>query len=209
MLDGAQSSVHLDIDVQELDCDFFAFSGHKIYGPTGAGALYGKRALLESMPPFEGGGEMIKQVTYEWTTYNDLPYKFEAGTPNIADTIALKPALDFVSSIGKDVIRAHEAQLLEYATNELKKLPGLKIMGDVKDKVSVISFVMEGIHPQDIGILLDNQGIAVRTGHHCAEPLMNRLCIPGTSRASFAMYNTLEEVDALIRGLNKVIKMMR
>ncbi|WP_336515770.1 cysteine desulfurase [Pollutibacter soli] len=209
MLDGAQSSVHLDIDVQELDCDFFAFSGHKVYGPTGAGALYGKRALLEAMPPFEGGGEMIKQVTYEWTTYNDLPYKFEAGTPNIADTIALKPALDFVSSIGKDVIRAHEAQLLEYATNELKKLPGLKIMGDVKDKVSVVSFVMEGIHPQDIGILLDNQGIAVRTGHHCAEPLMNRLCIPGTSRASFAMYNTLEEVDSLIRGLNKVIKMLR
>lgn len=209
MLDGAQSSVHLDIDVQELNCDFFAFSGHKVYGPTGAGALYGKRALLESMPPFEGGGEMIKQVTYEWTTYNDLPYKFEAGTPNIADTIALKPALDFVRSIGKDVIRAHEAELLEYASSELKKLPGLKIMGDVKDKVSVISFVIEGIHPQDIGILLDNQGIAVRTGHHCAEPLMNRLCIPGTSRASFAMYNTLEEVDALVRGLNKVIKMMR
>lgn len=209
MLDGAQSSVHLDIDVQELDCDFFAFSGHKVYGPTGAGALYGKRSLLESMPPFEGGGEMIKQVTYEWTTYNDLPYKFEAGTPNIADTIALKPALDFVTSIGKDVIRAHEAELLEYGTSELKKLPGLRIMGDVKDKVSVISFVIEGIHPQDIGILLDNQGIAVRTGHHCAEPLMDRLCIPGTSRASFAMYNTLEEVDALVRGLNKVIKMIR
>jgi len=161
------------------------------------------------MPPYQGGGEMIKTVSYEKTTYNDLPYKFEAGTPNIADTVALKAALDFVTITGKELIRAHEDELLEYASTELRKIPGLKIHGDVAEKVSVVSFTIEGIHPQDIGILLDNQGIAVRTGHHCAEPLMNRLCIPGTSRASFAMYNTLEEVDALVRGLQKVIKMLR
>jgi cysteine desulfurase/selenocysteine lyase len=209
LVDGAQSTVHLDIDVKSLGCDFFAFSGHKVYAPTGIGVLYGKRELLEVMPPYQGGGEMIKEVTYEHTTYNDLPYKFEAGTPNIADTIALKAALDFVRETGKGLIRAHENEVLAYATEKLKQLPGLKIIGDVENKLSVISFVIEGIHPQDIGILLDNQGIAVRTGHHCTQPLMNRLCIPGTSRASFAMYNTMEEVDSLVKGLQKVIKMLK
>jgi cysteine desulfurase/selenocysteine lyase len=209
LVDGAQSTVHLDIDVKSLGCDFFAFSGHKVYAPTGIGVLYGKRELLEVMPPYQGGGEMIKEVTYEHTTYNDLPYKFEAGTPNIADTIALKAALDFVQETGKGLIRAHENEVLAYATEKLKQLPGLKIIGDVENKLSVISFVIEGIHPQDIGILLDNQGIAVRTGHHCTQPLMNRLCIPGTSRASFAMYNTMEEVDSLVKGLQKVIKMLK
>src|SRR5665213_2467417 len=175
LVDGAQSSVHLDIDVQEMDCDFFAFSGHKVYGPTGVGALYGKRKILEEMPVFMGGGEMIKEVTFEKTTFNELPYKFEAGTPNIADTIVLKVALDFITE---------------------------------KNKVSLISFVIKNIHPQDMGVLLDNQGIAVRTGHHCTEPLMKRFGIPGTVRASFAMYNTKEEVDRLASAIKKAIKML-
>ncbi|MEO8404921.1 MAG: cysteine desulfurase [Chitinophagaceae bacterium] len=208
LVDGAQSSVHLDIDVQEMDCDFFAFSSHKVYGPTGVGVLYGKRALLESMPPFQGGGEMIKEVTFEKTTYADLPYKFEAGTPNIADTIAFKAALDFVNTLGKDKIRQHENELLQYATAELKQIPGLRIIGEAAEKVSVISFVIDNIHPQDVGILLDNRGIAVRTGHHCAAPLMERCGITGTSRASFAVYNTKEEVDQLVIGVKKVIKML-
>jgi len=208
MIDGAQSTVHLDIDVQDLDCDFFAFSSHKLYGPTGTGALYGKKALLEAMPPFHGGGEMIKEVSFEKTTYNDLPYKFEAGTPNIADTIALKYAIDFINSIGKDNIRMHEDELLSYATESLKAIDGLHIKGDVQHKVSVVSFVIDGIHPQDIGILLDNQGIAVRTGTHCTMPLMQCLNIVGTTRASFAMYNTKEEIDLLIKGILKVKKMM-
>ena len=208
LVDGAQSSVHLDIDVQAMDCDFFAFSGHKIYGPTGVGVLYGKRALLESMPPYQGGGEMIREVDFNGTTYNDLPYKFEAGTPNIADVIALHEAMQFITETGKARIRAHEDDLLGYATEQLRAIEGLRIIGDVADKVSVISFVMEGIHPQDIGILLDNQGIAVRTGHHCTQPLMKRLGLPGTSRASFAAYNTREEVDALVKGLHKVKKML-
>jgi cysteine desulfurase / selenocysteine lyase len=208
LVDGAQSSVHLDIDVQALDCDFYAFSGHKVYGPTGVGVLYGKKALLESMPPYQGGGEMIREVDFGGTTYNDLPYKFEAGTPNIADVIALHEALQFITETGKAEIRAHEDDLLRYATSQLKAIDGLRIVGDIAEKVSVISFVMEGIHPQDIGILLDNQGIAVRTGHHCTQPLMKRLGLPGTSRASFAAYNTREEVDALVTGLLKVKKMM-
>ena len=208
LIDGAQSSVHLDINVQELDCDFFAFSGHKIYGPTGVGVLYGKRAVLEAMPPYQGGGEMIREVSFSGTTYNDLPYKFEAGTPNIADVIALKAAMDFISGLGKAAIAEHEHSLLTYATAQLKAIPGLKIIGDIEHKVSVISFIIEGIHPQDIGILLDNQGIAVRTGHHCTQPLMHRLGIPGTSRASFAVYNTFEEIDALVKGLLKVKKML-
>jgi cysteine desulfurase/selenocysteine lyase len=208
LIDGAQSSVHLDINVQELNCDFFAFSGHKIYGPTGVGVLYGKRAVLEDMPPYQGGGEMIREVSFSGTTYNDLPYKFEAGTPNIADVIALKAAMDFISGLGKSAIAEHEHSLLTYATSRLKTVPGLKIIGDIEHKVSVVSFIMEGIHPQDIGILLDNQGIAVRTGHHCTQPLMHRLGIPGTSRASFAVYNTLEEIDALVKGLMKVKKML-
>jgi cysteine desulfurase/selenocysteine lyase len=209
MIDGAQSTVHLDINVRNLDADFFAFSGHKVYGPTGVGVLYGKKNILESMPPFQGGGEMIREVSFSGTTFNDLPYKFEAGTPNIADTIALKAALDFVTSVGKDTIRLHENGLLAYATKALESIDGLHIKGTTADKVSVASFVIDGIHPQDIGILLDNQGIAVRTGHHCTQPLMARLGIPGTTRASFAMYNTYEEVDKLVAGLHKVIRMMK
>jgi cysteine desulfurase/selenocysteine lyase len=209
LLDGAQSSVHLDIDVKKLDCDFYVFSGHKIYGPTGVGVLYGKRALLEKMPPFLGGGEMIKEVTFEKTTYNELPFKFEAGTPNIADVIVMKPAIEFINKYGKSNIRAHEEELLVYATSKLKEIEGLKIIGDVENKVSVISFVIEGVHPQDLAILLDNQGIAVRTGHHCAQPLMQRLGIVGTTRVSFAAYNTLAEIDVLIAALHKSLKMLR
>jgi len=208
MIDGAQSTVHLDIDVQELNCDFFAFSGHKVYGPTGVGVLYGKKDLLQSMPPFMGGGEMIKEVAFEKTTYADLPYKYEAGTPNIADTVALKSALDFINETGKDAIRKHENDLLRYATSQLEALPGLTIIGTAEEKVSVVSFVIANIHPQDIGVLLDNQGIAVRTGHHCTQPLMARFGIPGTVRASFAMYNTKEEIDRLVNGLQKAIKML-
>lgn len=209
MIDGAQSTVHLDIDVQELDCDFFAISSHKIYGPTGIGVLYGKRALLEAMPPFMGGGEMIKDVSFEKTTWNDLPYKFEAGTPNIADTVALKAALDFVSGIGKSTIRKYEDELLRYATEQLQGIDGIRLIGTAKQKVSVASYVVEGVHPQDLGILLDNQGVAVRTGHHCTQPLMNRFGIPGTTRASFAMYNTKDEIDVMIAGLHKAIKLLR
>ena len=208
LIDGAQSTVHLDIDVQQMDCDFFVFSGHKLYGPTGTGVLYGKRNLLESMPVFQGGGEMIKEVTFKKTTYNELPYKFEAGTPNIADVIALKAALDFIRQTGKELIRKHEEELLQYATVALEHLPGLTIIGRAKEKVSVISFVIDKIHSQDIGILLDNQGIAVRTGHHCTQPLMDCFGIAGTTRASFAVYNTKEEIDKLVAGLNKVIKML-
>lgn len=208
LIDGAQSVVHLDIDVQEMDCDFFVFSSHKVYGPTGVGVLYGKKDLLESMPPFMGGGEMIKEVTFEKTTYNELPYKFEAGTPNIGDVIAFKAALDFVLRIGKQKIREHENELLKYATEKLEQIKGLKIIGKTREKVSVCSFVVEGLHPQDLGILLDNRGIAVRTGHHCAQPLMDRFGITGTVRASFAMYNMKEEIDELIVGLEKAIKML-
>lgn len=208
LVDGAQSAVHLDIDVQALDCDFFTFSGHKVYAPTGIGVLYGKKELLESMPVFHGGGEMIKEVTFEQTTYNDLPYKYEAGTPNIADTIALKTALDYIQNIGKATIRKHENELLAYATAQLESIPGLRIIGKAKEKVSLVSFLVKDIHPQDIGILLDNLGIAVRTGHHCTQPLMKRFGIPGTVRASFALYNTKEEIDILIAGMHKSIKML-
>ena len=209
LLDGAQSSVHLPIDVQQLDCDFFAFSGHKVYGPTGIGVLYGKKQILEDMPVFMGGGEMIKEVTFEKTTYNELPYKFEAGTPNIADTIALKFALEFVTRINREFGDVHEMELLHYATAQLEQIEGLKIIGKAKNKVSVVSFIIEGIHPQDIGVLLDNQGVAVRTGHHCTQPLMKRFGIPGTVRASFAIYNTLEEIDIFITALHKAIKMLK
>ena len=209
LIDGAQSSVHLDIDVQQMDCDFYVFSGHKIYGPTGVGVLYGKRQILESMPPFLGGGEMIKEVTFEKTTYNELPFKFEAGTPNIADVIIMKPAIDFINHYGKANIRAHEENLLQYATDRLRTIEGLRIIGDVTNKVSVISFVIDGVHPQDLAILLDNQGIAVRTGHHCAQPLMQCLGIVGTTRASFAAYNTVDEINVLIQGLEKSLKMLR
>jgi len=208
LIDGAQSSVHLDVDVQELNCDFFVFSSHKVYGPTGVGVLYGKKSLLESMPVYKGGGEMIKEVYFDRVTWNDLPYKFEAGTPNIADTIAFKAALDFTEQTGKEKIRRHENELLNYATSQLEEIPGLKIIGKARQKISVISFIIDKIHPQDLGILLDNRGIAVRTGHHCAQPLMDCFMIPGTTRASFAMYNTKEEIDVLITGLHKAIRLL-
>ncbi|HVM88977.1 MAG TPA: cysteine desulfurase [Puia sp.] len=208
LVDGAQSSVHLDIDMQQTDCDFFAFSAHKLYGPTGVGVLYGKKNLLESMPVFQGGGEMIKEVSFDKTTFNDLPYKFEAGTPNIAATIAFKTAIDFVNKIGKEKIREHENELLNYATGQLKQISGLKIIGRAKEKTGLVSFVIDKTHPQDIGILLDNRGIAVRTGHHCAQPLMQRFGIPGTVRASFALYNTREEIDELVMGLHKAVKIL-
>ena len=208
LVDGAQSTVHLDIDVQALDCDFFACSAHKCYGPTGVGFLYGKRRLLEDMPPYQGGGEMIREVSFRGTTYNDLPYKFEAGTPNIADVVATRAALDFMTGLGKSAMRAHEDDLVSYASQRMREIPGLRIIGDVPGKVSVVSFVIDGLHPQDIGILLDNQGVAIRTGHHCTQPLMERLGLPGTNRASFAVYNTRAEVDALVTALEKARKML-
>jgi cysteine desulfurase/selenocysteine lyase len=208
LVDGAQSTVHLDIDVQALDCDFFACSAHKCYGPTGVGFLYGKRRLLEDMPPYQGGGEMIREVSFRGTTYNDLPYKFEAGTPNIADVVATRAALDFMTGLGKSAMRAHEDDLVAYASQRMREIPGLRIIGDVPGKVSVVSFVIDGLHPQDIGILLDNQGVAIRTGHHCTQPLMERLGRPGTNRASFAVYNTRGEVDALVTALEKARKML-
>jgi cysteine desulfurase / selenocysteine lyase len=208
LVDGAQSVVHLDIDVAALDCDFFVFSSHKMYGPTGVGVLYGKRNLLETMPAFKGGGEMIKEVTFERTLFNDPPYKYEAGTPNIADTVAFKAALDFIVGTGREKIRKHEDELLVYATAALEQIPGLTIIGKAKRKIGVISFIVENTHPQDIGILLDNRGIAVRTGHHCAEPLMRRFGVSGTTRVSLALYNTKEEIDELASGLVKTIKML-
>ncbi|WP_317041097.1 cysteine desulfurase [Niabella ginsenosidivorans] len=209
LIDGAQSSMHLDIDVQQLDCDFFALSAHKMLGPSGAGVLYGKKDILEAMPVFNAGGEMIKEVTFEKTTYNELPYKFEAGTPNIADVIAFKPAIDYIQTIGKETIRRHEEELLHYATEKIKEIDGVRIIGEARNKASVLSFVIDQVHPQDVGILLDNKGIAVRTGHHCAEPLMARFKIPGTIRASFALYNTQEEVDILMEGLKKAVRLLR
>jgi cysteine desulfurase / selenocysteine lyase len=208
LIDGAQASSHLTIDVQDLDVDFYVMSAHKLYGPTGMGALYGKKALLDAMPPYRGGGEMIKEVTFEKTTYNELPYKFEAGTPNIADVVAVKNALDYIADLGKENIASYENELLKYGTAALQEIEGLKIIGQAKEKVSVISFVLDGIHPQDVGVILDQQGIAVRTGHHCTQPLMKRLGLAGTSRASFAVYNTTEEIDRLVNGIRKVQKMM-
>jgi cysteine desulfurase/selenocysteine lyase len=191
-----------------MDVDFLSFLPIKFMGPTGVGALYGKRELLEAMPPYQGGGEMIKEVMFNHITYNDLPYKFEAGTPNIADTIAFKAALEFTENIGKEAIRQHENDVLAYATEQLLGVPGLRIIGTAENKISVISFVIENVHPQDLGVLLDNRGIAVRTGNHCAQPLMECYKIPGTTRASFAMYNTREEADALVAGLHKAVKLL-
>jgi cysteine desulfurase/selenocysteine lyase len=209
VVDAAQATAHLDIDVQKLDVDFYSFSGHKVYAPTGTGVLYGKRELLEKMPPYQGGGEMIKEVTMEKTTYNDIPYKFEAGTPNIADIIAFKYALEFVNEIGKPAIRAHEDQLLQYAHEQLSTIDGLRIIGKADHKVSVVSFVIEGVHHFDVGQLLDARGIAVRTGHHCTQPLMDRYGIEGTIRASFSIYNTKEEIDRLVEGLKRIVKMLK
>lgn len=209
LIDGAQAAAHLPIDVQSLDCDFYCISSHKMYGPTGSGILYGKKELLEKMPPFFGGGEMIKEVTFEKTTYNDLPYKFEAGTPNIADVVALKPAIEFIQSLGKATIAAHEHELLKYATSQLSSLKGIRLVGTAAQKVSIVSFVVEGIHHFDIGQMLDSRGIAVRTGHHCAQPLMERFGIEGTVRASFAVYNTKQEIDKLVEGLDRIINFMK
>jgi cysteine desulfurase/selenocysteine lyase len=209
VVDGAQAGAHLPIDVQDLDCDFYALSSHKMYGPTGTGLLYGKQALLEKMPPYHGGGEMIKDVTFEKTTYNDLPYKFEAGTPNIGDVIAYKSAMDFILGVGREQIAAHEHHLLAYATQKLESMPGVRIYGQSANKVSVLSFVVDGIHPFDIGQMLDTRGIAVRTGHHCTQPLMDRYGIEGTVRASFAVYNTTGEIDQLIEGLERIINFVK
>jgi cysteine desulfurase / selenocysteine lyase len=209
LIDGAQAAAHLKIDVQELDCDFYCISGHKMYGPTGTGVLYGKKDLLEKMPPFFGGGEMIKQVTFEKTSYNDLPYKFEAGTPNIADVIALKPAIDFINELTKEAMSAHEHDLLQYATQQVGKLKGVRLVGTAREKVSILSFVVDGIHHFDIGQMLDARGIAVRTGHHCTQPLMDHYKIEGTVRASFAVYNTRHEIDQLVEGLERIVNFLK
>ena len=204
LVDGAQATPHAKVDVQALDADFYAFSGHKVFGPTGIGVLYGKTKLLNAIPPYQGGGDMIKVVTFAKTTYADLPYKFEAGTPNIAGGIGLGAALDYVNRIGIEQIAAYEHQLLEYGTRSLSAIPGLRLIGTARDKAAVLSFVMEGIHPHDIGTVLDKQGIAVRTGHHCAQPVMEFFNVPATTRASLAFYNTFGEIDALVAGIKKV-----
>ena len=203
LVDGAQAVPHFAVDVQALDCDFYAFSGHKVYGPTGIGVLYGKRALLEAMPPYQGGGDMIRSVTFEKTTYNDLPFKFEAGTPDIAGAIALGAALQYIGHLGMENIAAHEHDLLAYATGKVGDLPGVRLIGTARERVGALSFVMDGVHPHDLGTILDREGIAIRTGHHCAQPVMDRFKIPATARASFAVYNTREEIDALVAGLSK------
>ncbi len=208
LIDGAQSVAHLAIDVQALDMDFFVFSAHKLFGPTGVGVLYGKREILESMPPYQGGGEMIKEVSFAGTTYNELPYKFEAGTPNIADVIAFGAALDYIQAIPAESLAAQEEALLAYATQKLQAIPGLRIVGTAPEKIAVVSFVIDGVHPQDIGVLLDKFGIAIRTGHHCAQPLMQRYELVGTCRASFAFYNTLEEIDRFVLCLEKTLEML-
>ena len=207
LLDGAQSAPHMQIDVQQLDCDFFAFSGHKMYGPTGIGVLYGKEALLEKMPPYQGGGEMIDQVSWERTTFEQLPLKFEAGTPDYVATHGLATAIDYIQSLGIDAIHTHEQQLTRYCMEQLRQLPDMRLIGEAEEKDAVVSFLVGNIHHLDMGTLLDRLGIAVRTGHHCAHPLMTRLGVTGTVRASFALYNTKEEVDALVAGIERVSKM--
>jgi cysteine desulfurase/selenocysteine lyase len=209
LIDGAQAAPHGGIDVQDIDCDFYVFSGHKMYGPTGSGVLFGKEEVLENMPPYQGGGEMIKTVTFEKTTYNDLPFKYEAGTPNMAAAIGLAAAADFMEDFGMDKIAEIENKLLAYATDRLSEIDGLRIIGTADHKTSVISFVVEGTHPSDIGSIIDKLGIAVRTGHHCTQPLMDKFGLPGTCRASFAAYNTLEEVDLLTEGVKRAVNMLR
>lgn len=207
LLDGAQSTPHMRVDVQDLDCDFFTFSGHKMFGPTGIGALYGKTQYLEMMPPYQGGGDMIREVSFEHTTFDDLPRKFEAGTPNIAGGIGLGTAIDYINQFDRNELIKYENELLKYATAKLLEIKGLRIIGTAKEKASVISFVIDGIHPYDIGTIIDTDGVAIRTGHHCAQPVMKRYNVPATARASFTFYNTFEEVDILAASLNKVIKM--
>ena len=206
MLDGAQAVPHMPVDVQDLECDFYAFSGHKMFGPTGIGILYGKRALLEAMPPYQGGGDMIKSVTFEKTIYNDLPHKFEAGTPNISGGVGLGAAVDYLGRIDREGAMAHEREVLRYATSALAGVSGLRMIGTARMKTGVVSFVLNGIHPHDIGTILDDDGIAIRTGHHCAQPVMQRFGIPATARASFALYNTVEEVDSLVAGIHRAVK---
>lgn len=207
LVDGAQSAPHFTVDVQDIDCDFFAFSGHKVYGPTGIGVLYGKEAWLDRLPPYMGGGEMIRNVTFEKTTFNDLPFKFEAGTPDYVASTGLACALDYVTALGMDAICAHEQELVHYALEQMRAIPGMRIIGEAAHRDAVISFLVGDIHHLDMGTLLDRLGIAVRTGHHCAEPLMRRMGVEGTVRASFALYNTKEEVDALVAGIDRVRKM--
>jgi cysteine desulfurase/selenocysteine lyase len=209
LVDGAQAAPHLGIDVRLLDCDFYALSSHKMYGPSGVGVLYGKRDLLEAMPPWQGGGDMILSVTFEKTTYNELPYKFEAGTPHIAGVIGLGAAVDYLAAVGLSRVTAHEHDLLTYGTERLREVRGLRMVGTAPEKAAVLSFVIEGLHPHDIGTVLDYEGIAVRTGHHCAQPVMDRYCIPATTRASMGLYNTRAEIDALVRGLNKAVETFR
>ena len=204
LVDGAQAVPHLAVDVQELDCDFYVFSGHKLFGPTGIGILYGKAGLLEQMPPYQGGGDMISSVSFEKTCYNTLPYKFEAGTPHIAGGIGLGAAIDYLNGIGMERIAAYEQELLAYATDALSGIPGMRIIGTAKEKAGVLSFILDGVHPHDIGTILDHEGIAIRAGHHCAMPLMQRLGVPATARASLAFYNTKEEIDLLVKGIYKV-----
>jgi cysteine desulfurase/selenocysteine lyase len=204
LVDGAQAVPHMPIDVRALDCDFYALSAHKMYGPSGVGVLYGRRNLLEAMPPWQGGGDMILSVTFEKTTYNELPYKFEAGTPNIAGVIAFGAAVDYLTGLGSDRVAAYEHELLAYATERLLDVRGLRLIGTAPDKAAVLSFVLEGVHPHDVGTVLDYEGVAVRTGHHCAQPVMQRFCVPATTRASLAVYNTREEIDTLVRGLRRV-----
>ena len=204
LVDGAQAAYHMPVDVRAIGCDFYVITGHKLYGPTGIGALYGRAELLEQMPPYQGGGDMIASVTFEKTTYNVLPYKFEAGTPNIAGAVGLGAAVDYVTAVGRRHMAAHEADLLEYGTSLLSSIPGVRLIGTARHKASILSFVMDGIHPHDIGTIVDGEGVAIRTGHHCAQPLMDRYGIPATARASMAMYNTREELDALAAALQKV-----
>lgn len=208
LIDGAQAVPHMNVDVQDLDCDFYAFSAHKMFGPTGVGILYGKERLLEAMPPYQGGGDMIKSVTFEKTIYNDLPNKFEAGTPSIAAGIGLGAAIDYLGQIDLNAVALHEKELLSYATDALSKIEKVHIIGTAKEKASVLSFVIDGIHPHDIGTILDDEGIAIRTGHHCAQPVMKRFNVPATARASFAFYNTKDEVDVLVKGVHKVIEVL-
>jgi cysteine desulfurase / selenocysteine lyase len=204
LLDGAQAIPHMRVDVRELDCDFYAFSGHKLFGPNGIGILYGKRELLEAMPPYQGGGDMISSVTFEKTIYNELPYKFEAGTPNVSGAIGLGAAVRYLNGIGMDRIAAYEKELLDYATQQVSAIPGVRLIGTAKEKASVVSFVVEGVHPHDVGTVLDREGVAVRAGHHCAQPVMQRFHVPATSRASLAFYNTRAEIDALVDAIGKV-----
>lgn len=209
LIDGAQATPHLQVDVQAIDCDFYCVSGHKMYGPTGSGVLYGREQLLEAMPPYHGGGEMIRTVTFEKSTWNDLPSKFEAGTPNIAGGIGLGAAAQFIKGIGRDKIRAYEAGLLDYGTRRLEEIDGLRIIGTATEKASVMSFIVEGTHPHDIGTIIDHAGIAIRTGHHCAMPILKQFGVAGTARASLGMYNTREEIDVLIAAVEKACVMLR